>query len=139
MKDFPVGAGCDRQAGISRVSIARVWHGITREADAERYLHHIHTKGIPAYRAVEGNRGAFALSRVANGVAEYLVISFWDSITAIQRYVGDEDITKAVYYPEDHQYLGFPEQKVTHYELTAGDSLFHFSHRLQEKPFADTT
>jgi heme-degrading monooxygenase HmoA len=101
--------------------IARVWHGITREADAERYLEHVQTKGIPAYRAIEGNRGAFALRRVSNGVAEFLVISLWESTTAIQRFVGNDDINNAVYYPEDRQYLGFPEPKVTHYQLAAGE------------------
>lgn len=101
--------------------IARVWHGITREADAQRYLQHIETKGLRAYCAIEGNLGAFALSRVSNGVAEFLVISLWDSIAAIQRFVGGEDISKAIYYPEDRQLLGFPEPKVVHYELVAGE------------------
>ena len=102
------------------VPIVRVWHGLTREADARCYLQHIEAKGLPAYRAVEGNLGAFALYRVSNGVAEFMVISLWESKAAIQAFVGGEDIDQAIYYPEDRAYLRFPERRVVHYELAAG-------------------
>jgi heme-degrading monooxygenase HmoA len=101
--------------------IARVWHGITREKDAARYLEHINSKGIPAFRAVAGNCGAFVLHRASMGVSEFFVISLWESRAAIERFVGSKDIDRAVYYPEDRQYLGFPDPKVTHFDVAAGE------------------
>lgn len=101
--------------------IARVWHGLTREAAADEYMRHVKRKGIPAYRATEGNRGAFVLRRVHNGVAEFLVVSFWDSYDAIRRFAGSEDINTAIYYAEDRRLLNFREPKVVHYELAAAE------------------
>ena len=64
----------DSNFGEPQMLIVRVWHGMTREADAAAYLRHVETKGIGGCHAVECNRCAFALSR-GNGVAEFLVIS----------------------------------------------------------------
>jgi heme-degrading monooxygenase HmoA len=101
--------------------IARVWHGITSEKCALEYLEHIKAKGIPAYRATSGNTGAMVLYRIKTGVAEFYVISFWQSLAAIQRFVGCEDISEAVYYPEDHLYLQFLEPRVNHFHVAGGD------------------
>lgn len=96
--------------------IARVWHGLTREADAAAYLWHVETKGFPSYRNALGNRGALVLRRLSNGVAEFLVISFWESWDAIRSFVGSDDVNQAIYFPEDRAYLLCPEPEVKHYE-----------------------
>lgn len=101
--------------------IARVWHGITRGEDVAAYLRHVHEVGLPSYRSARGNCGAFVLSRTTNGVAEFLVISFWESFDAVKAFVGTDDIRKAVYYPQDRSLLLFPEPEVRHYELAIGE------------------
>jgi len=68
------------------------------------------------YRKIEGNRGVLALRRVADGQAEFLLVSLWDSESAIQRFVGP-DIDRAVFYPEDEQFLIDRDDHVTHYEV----------------------
>jgi heme-degrading monooxygenase HmoA len=101
--------------------IVRVWHGLTRESLADEYLEHIELVGIAACRSTPGNRGAFVCRRISNGVAEFLVVSIWESYEAVVRFTGSEDINAAMYYGEDYRYLMFPEPKVVHYELLIGE------------------
>jgi hypothetical protein len=97
--------------------IARVWHGITRESDAQAFLLHIEKTRITAYRASTGNCGALCFRRISNGVAEFLVISFWNSLQAVKIFVGSDDLTSAIYHPDDLTFLQFPEPRVAHYQL----------------------
>jgi hypothetical protein len=42
---------------------ARMWHGRTKAADAEKYLEYLNQSGIPDYRRTPGNLGAWVLIR----------------------------------------------------------------------------
>lgn len=96
--------------------IARTWRGATKAEDAERYLEYLHQTGLVEYRKIEGNRGVLALRRVANGKAEFLLLSLWDSESAVRQFAGP-DIDRAVFYPEDEQFLIDRDDHVTHYEV----------------------
>jgi heme-degrading monooxygenase HmoA len=96
--------------------IARVWRGVTPAARADEYAEYLRATGIPEYRATEGNRGVFVLRRVSETEAEFLLVTLWDSLSAIRRFAGD-DVEKAVYYPEDPQFLLAMEPNVVHYEV----------------------
>ena len=56
------------------------------------------------------------LRRVEGEVAEFLVVSFWESMEAVRGFAGD-DAETAVYYPEDDEYLLEREPGVAHYEV----------------------
>jgi heme-degrading monooxygenase HmoA len=96
--------------------IARSWAGATRAEDADAYLEYLHTTGLSEYRSTPGNRGVLALRRIAEGRAEFLLITLWDSEDAIRRFAGD-DVDRAVFYPEDARYLVARDERVTHYEI----------------------
>lgn len=96
--------------------IARVWRGRTRAADANRYLPYIFETGVAGLRSTPGNRGALVFRRVTDEEAEFFVISYWDSEEAIRAFAGD-DLDRAVYYPDDEDYLLELEPEVAHYEL----------------------
>jgi heme-degrading monooxygenase HmoA len=96
--------------------IARIWHGKTKASDATAYLECLFKSGIPAYRATRGNKGAWVLRRMDNGVAHFITLSFWESHEAIVAFAG-ADIAVAKYYPEDEKYLLEFEPTVMHYEL----------------------
>jgi len=96
--------------------IARIWHGKTKASDATAYLEYLFQSGIPAYRATSGNKGAWVLRRMDNGVAHFITLSFWESHDAIVAFAG-ADIAVAKYYPEDEKYLLEFEPTVMHYEL----------------------
>ena len=96
--------------------IARSWRGATRAEDAETYLAYLHQTGLADFRKVDGNRGALALRRIANGRAEFVVMSFWESEQAIRDFAGD-DLEQAVFYPEDERFLIDRDDRVSHYEV----------------------
>jgi heme-degrading monooxygenase HmoA len=96
--------------------IARTWGGATKAEDAEAYLEYLHQTGFAEFRKVPGNRGALGLRRITGKRAEFIVLSLWESEEAIRRFAGD-DIEKAVFYPEDEQFLIEREDRVSHYEV----------------------
>jgi hypothetical protein len=59
------------------------------------------------------------LWRVADGRAEFLTFTFWESKDAIRDFAGD-DIGRAVFYPEDDRYLIERSETVRHYEVVPG-------------------
>ncbi len=96
--------------------IARLWRGITRAEDADRYFRYLLETGLKDYRSIPGNRGVYALRKTGPQQAEFLLISLWDSFDAIRKFAGPE-YEKAVYYPEDVKFLLEMEPHVTHYEV----------------------
>jgi heme-degrading monooxygenase HmoA len=96
--------------------IARIWHGRAKASDADAYLEYLFQTGVPAYRATQGNRGAWVLRRMEGEVAHFVTLSFWESQDAIVAFAGAET-TAAKYYAKDEQYLLEFEPTVTLYEL----------------------
>jgi len=99
--------------------IARIWRGRTPATEADAYLDYLRATGLKEYGAVPGNRGVRVLRRTDGEVAEFLVLSFWDSMEAIRGFAGP-DVEAAVYYPEDDRYLLEREPGVAHFEVVAG-------------------
>jgi heme-degrading monooxygenase HmoA len=102
--------------------IARTWRGATLAADADAYLEYLHETGLADFRRTEGNRGALALRRIEGNRAEFVILSLWDSEEAISRFAG-EDISKAVFYPEDERFLIERDNDVSHYEVLFDSAL----------------
>ena len=96
--------------------IARIWHGRTTAGKADDYVDYVKRTGIDSYRSIEGNRGQYILRKIEDDVADFTVLSFWDSMDAVRAFAGPEP-EKPVYYPEDEDYLLELEDKVDHYEV----------------------
>ena len=96
--------------------IARIWRGHPPAAKAGAYLEYLNKTGIPDYTSLPGNRGVRVLLHVDDERAEFLLMSTWDSMEAIREFTGN-DVDKAVYYPEDGDYLLEFEPNVRHYEV----------------------
>lgn len=101
--------------------IARIWHGVTLAAQADAYMDYLKKTGIADYEAVEGNRGVYVLSRVEGDEAHFLLLTLWDSWSAIEQFAG-QDVSKARYYPEDEDYLLELEPLVSHYQVMMASS-----------------
>lgn len=99
-----------------RRRIARIWRGRTPASRAAEYLDFLERKGLSGYRATPGNRGVQVLLRTEGDVAEFLLITWWDDYDAIRGFAGP-DPERAVYYPEDDDFLLEKEPNVTHYEV----------------------
>jgi heme-degrading monooxygenase HmoA len=102
--------------------IARTWRGATSADDADAYLEYLHETGLAEFRRTEGNRGALALRKIEGNRAEFVILSLWDSEEAIRRFAGD-DISKAVFYPEDERFLIERDNDVSHYEVLFDSAL----------------
>jgi heme-degrading monooxygenase HmoA len=98
--------------------IARIWRGSTRLRDKDAYHRYLNQTGMKDYLACSGNRGATLICRELREKqrAEFLFISYWESLDSIKEFAGDE-IEIAHYYPEDKQFLLELEPKVSHYEV----------------------
>jgi heme-degrading monooxygenase HmoA len=99
--------------------IARTWHGRVRAADADAYYAYLLQTGLSDYRSTPGNQGVQVLRRVDGEVAQFLLITSWDSWEAIRAFAGD-DPERARYSPEDDRWLLEKEPLVTHYEVLGG-------------------
>ena len=118
--------------------IARVWHGLTRGNLGDEYLYKLQQLRVAGYRRTPGNLGVLVLQRNTSGVAEFLVISIWESQEAIRCFTGSEPVDTAIYYQEEYKYLLFPEPKVSHYALSAhGTVLLKTVPQPQQQPCED--
>ncbi|MGH2560842.1 MAG: antibiotic biosynthesis monooxygenase family protein [Thermomicrobiales bacterium] len=96
--------------------IARIWRGRTPAAKADDYVDLLEATGLADYTKTPGNRGLHVLRRIDGEVAEFLLITLWDSMDAVRAFAGP-DPERAVYYPEDDAYLLEKEPTVAHYEV----------------------
>jgi heme-degrading monooxygenase HmoA len=96
--------------------IARIWHGVTPEPKSDEYHDYLMRTGVKEVGAKQGNLGVYVLRRVHDKQAEFLFVSLWESFDAIRKFAGT-DIEKAVYYPEDKEFLVELEPNVYHYEV----------------------
>ncbi len=96
--------------------IARRWHGIVPKAKAEAYFRQMLDVAIPDYRSVAGNRGAWCLQRAEGDVVHFEMLTFWDSLDAIEGFAGTP-IDAAKYYDFDDDFLIEKEAHVLHFEV----------------------
>ena len=98
--------------------IIRIWHGSTRLRDKNSYHEYLNGTGMKDYLSCPGNRGATLLCRELPDEqrAEFLFISYWESLDAIKEFAGAE-IDTAHYYPEDKKFLLGLGPNVTPYEV----------------------
>ncbi|HJS73097.1 MAG TPA: antibiotic biosynthesis monooxygenase [Vicinamibacteria bacterium] len=96
--------------------IARLWHGRTPREKADSYVEYLKKTGVKEQTSIEGNRGDFVFHRIEGDVAHFIVLSLWDSWDAVRRFAGDAP-EKAVYYPEDCEYLLAMPPDIEHYEV----------------------
>jgi uncharacterized protein YciI/heme-degrading monooxygenase HmoA len=96
--------------------ILRVWRGRSTAERASEYVQHAATKVFPALSAIEGHCGAYLLRRAVDGVIEFLVLTFWDSMAAVRRFAGAHP-EKAVVEPEARAILTSFDASVGHFEI----------------------
>ena len=98
--------------------IARTWKGTTARDKADAYLDYLHRTGVKSCRETRGNLGVYVLRRLVEDRAEFLFISLWESLEVIKRFAGP-DADRAVYFPEDREFLREMVPCVEHYEVSA--------------------
>ncbi|MGH7572184.1 MAG: antibiotic biosynthesis monooxygenase [Gemmatimonadota bacterium] len=96
--------------------IARIWHGRTAAADADRYADFVKERAVPDYGSVDGLRKLYFLRRQEGAVAHFVLVTLWDSMESVREFAG-EPPEKAKYYPEDDRFLREKEESTALYEV----------------------
>lgn len=98
-----------------------MWRGRTPAEKAHPYHGYLRATGLKEYAETPGNLGVYVLRRTEGDAAEFVLISLWESMDAVRAFAGD-DPERAVYYPEDDEYLLEREPTVSHFEVLEGPS-----------------
>jgi heme-degrading monooxygenase HmoA len=98
--------------------ILRQWKGIAKVQEAAHYIHHLKTETFPRLAEIDGFIRASILSRTVPQGIEFLIITLWESLQAIQGFAG-ETATVAVVPPEVQAMMVEFDREVSHYEVTA--------------------
>ena len=82
--------------------MARIWRGRTRPGDADAYAVYLAERGIPPL--IETALGVLQLREDRADEAEFVTISFWESIDAMTRFAG-VDPRRVHHLPRDPEFL----------------------------------
>jgi heme-degrading monooxygenase HmoA len=96
--------------------IIRTWRGRAPSAKADAYPRHFRTTLTPHLQEVRGFLGAQLLQRRIGESVEFLVLTRWQSMAAIQGFAGEE-IARAVVEPAAAAALSDFDATVAHYEV----------------------
>jgi heme-degrading monooxygenase HmoA len=96
--------------------IVRMWKGRAQSARAHEYERFVTEHVFPAIEAIEGHRGSYLLQRAENDDVEFVVLTLWDSMEAIQRFAGAQT-SRPVVEPEARAILSSFDDSVRHYAL----------------------
>ncbi|HYI55120.1 MAG TPA: hypothetical protein VEX57_14235 [Microlunatus sp.] len=102
---------------MSEPTVLRRWTGWIEPEDRTAYQDYLEETGLSAYRATDGNLGAWATYRdLPDGRCEVVTLSLWRSRADIEEFAGS-DISRAVFYPEDDRFLVGRETTVDHFDV----------------------
>lgn len=98
--------------------IKRIWHGWTTHKNASQYETLLKEEIVPAIAAREmsGYRGIELLRREHDDEVEFITIMTFDSLEAIEQFVGD-DISVADVPAKARQVLSRWDERSQHYEV----------------------
>ena len=96
--------------------IARVWHGWTSRQNADAYERHLRTTILPGIQRIRGYKGAHLFRRQDGEEVEFVTITYFDSIEAVQGFAGP-DYDAAVISEEAARLLSRFEQRAAHYTV----------------------
>ena len=96
--------------------IARQWRGVAKKSDASRYVAHLRAETFPQLAGIRGFIDASILRRETTEGVEFLIVTRWESIDAIQKFAGAE-AERAVVPEEVQAMMVRYDQTVAHYEV----------------------
>jgi heme-degrading monooxygenase HmoA len=96
--------------------ICRLWRGLTRPEEADHYVEHLRQQTLPRLRELPGFVDVSILRRQLDRGEEFLVITRWGSLKAIEQFAGS-DYSVAVVPPEAQRMMIDYDRTVRHYEV----------------------
>jgi heme-degrading monooxygenase HmoA len=96
--------------------ISRHWKGIAKPGEADNYIEHLRTDTFPKLSKINGFISASILRRTIQQGTEFLIVTVWESIDAIERFAGATADVAVV--PEIVQAMMIEyDRTVSHYEV----------------------
>ena len=97
--------------------ISRHWRGLAKPEHADEYVQHLRSETFPQLARIPGFVSASILRRrdVQRGV-EFLVVTTWESVEAIQQFAGRDPEIAVVPAKVDGMMLEY-DRRVRHYEV----------------------
>lgn len=96
--------------------ISRVWRGLAKSTDADAYVRHLRSETFPKLSRISGFVQASVLRRDVREGVEFLVVTNWESVGAIERFAG-QDPEVAVVPDEVRQMMIEYDLRARHYEV----------------------
>jgi heme-degrading monooxygenase HmoA len=96
--------------------ISRQWRGLARADTAQSYIEHLRHETFPKLREIPGFLDASILARTVDRGTEFLIVTRWRSMEAIQQFAGQDAEVAVV--PEKVQAMMIDyDRSVRHYEV----------------------
>ena len=70
--------------------IARLWRGWTSRENADAYERLLQERVLPGLKRLDGYRGGYILRQESNEEVEFVVMSLFESLEAVQAFAGPE-------------------------------------------------
>ena len=102
--------------------IVRLWSARTTHAQSGAYLQHFSNQVLPTLRRFGGYVSSSVLTRPTESAVEILVLTVWQSNSAIDAFAGP-DREAAVVAPEAAALLTDYDRRVRHFEVATTDNL----------------
>ena len=96
--------------------ISRHWHGLAHAAHADEYVQHLRSDTLPKLSKIPGFISASILRRNMTQGVEFVVVTNWESIGAIEQFSG-KDPELAVVPTEVHEMMLDYDRRARHYEV----------------------
>ncbi len=94
--------------------IARIWHGWTKPKNADSYERLLKTTVLPGIHRVKGYQGAWLLRKAGEGETEFITITLWESMQAVEEFSGPKG--HAVVPAEARKLLARFDEESVHYD-----------------------
>jgi heme-degrading monooxygenase HmoA len=96
--------------------ISRHWTGIAKPEEADNYIAHLRRDTFPQLSLIKGFIAASILKRQVDRGVEFLIVTVWESMEAIEQFAG-EGADDAVVPPVAQAMMVDYDKKVRHYEI----------------------
>jgi heme-degrading monooxygenase HmoA len=96
--------------------ISRQWRGVAKSTHADEYVEHLRTETFPQLSKIPGFIDAAILKRKVLQGVEFLIVTHWESIRAIEQFSGP-DAEVAVVPEKVREIMIEYDRRVRHYEV----------------------
>jgi heme-degrading monooxygenase HmoA len=107
--------------GTNRVGsnmISRHWRGLAKPPHADDYVRHLRSDTFPELSKIPGFIDASILRRNVQGGVEFLIVTNWESMRAIEQFAGRDSEVAVVPEKVQHMMLEY-DRRARHYEVLA--------------------